>query len=429
MFAKDVEVCLLAFFIDCSQPSEESLRQLALAPFRFHDWRMGLARRIAALKPSATLTLNARAAEMRRQGRRVISLAVGEPDLPPPPAAIKAGHEALAEGFTRYTPAAGIPELREAVARMFREELGLAVAAEQVVITAGGKQALFNLMLALLGEGDEVIIPAPYWVSYPEMAKLAGARPVIVPTRAEDGFRLRPEALDAAITPRTRLFVLNSPSNPTGMRYTREELAALAEVLRAHPSIWIASDEIYRKILFDGVEHVSIVQVAPDLAARTVIVDGASKAYRMTGLRIGFAAGPAEIIRAMIAIQGQSTSNPCSIAQRMALAAITSEDDGIAEMNRIFQRRRDRVVETLGAVPGVHLPVPEGAFYAFPDLAAALPANEDDARFCERLLEEEGVAVVPGSAFGAPGCVRISFAVAEAELEEALARIVRALGA
>ena len=429
MFAKDVEVCLLAFFIDCSQPSEESLRQLALAPFRFHDWRMGLARRIAALKPSATLTLNARAAEMRRQGRRVISLAVGEPDLPPPPAAIKAGHEALAEGFTRYTPAAGIPELREAVARMFREELGLAVAAEQVVITAGGKQALFNLMLALLGEGDEVIIPAPYWVSYPEMAKLAGARPVIVPTRAEDGFRLRPEALDAAITPRTRLFVLNSPSNPTGMRYTREELAALAEVLRAHPSIWIASDEIYRKILFDGAEHVSIVQVAPDLAARTVIVDGASKAYRMTGLRIGFAAGPAETIRAMIAIQGQSTSNPCSIAQRMALAAITSEDDGIAEMNRIFQRRRDRIVETLGAVPGVRLPVPEGAFYAFPDLAAALPASEDDARFCERILEEEGVAVVPGSAFGAPGCVRISFAVAEAELEEALARIVRALGA
>ena len=386
------------------------------------------AARVRALRPSATLALNARAAELRRQGRRVISLAVGEPDLPPPPAAIEAGHEALAEGFTRYTPAAGIPELREAVAAMMRRELGLSCAANEVVVTVGGKQALFNLMLALLDEGDEVIVPAPYWVSYPEMARLAGARPVIVPTTAEADFKLAPDQLAAAITPRTRLFVLNSPSNPTGMRYTAEELAGLAEVLRAHPRIWIASDEIYRKILFGGATHASIVQVAPDLAARTVIVDGASKAYRMTGLRVGFAVGPEPLIRVMAAIQGQSTSNTCAIAQRMALAALESGDDGIAEMRRVFEARRDRVLEVLRGVEGVRLPRPEGAFYAFPDLSAVL-GDEDDAAFCTRLLEEEGVAIVPGSAFGAPGCVRISYAVADADLEEALARLVRALPA
>ncbi len=388
---------------------------------------MAWAARVRDLKPSATLALNARAAELRRQGRHVISLAVGEPDFPPPKAALAAGHEALDEGFTRYTPAAGIPELRNAVAAMMQRELGIACSADEVVITVGGKQALFNLMLALLDPGDEVVIPAPYWVSYPEMARLAGARPVIVPTQAEAHFKLSPEALAAAITPRTRLFVLNSPSNPTGMRYTAEELGALSEVLRAHPRVWIVSDEIYRKILFDGAQHASIVQVAPDLAERTVIIDGASKAYRMTGLRVGFAIGPKPLMRVMAAIQGQSTSNTCAIAQRMALAAIQSEDDGIAEMCEAFARRRNRVLEVLGGIDGVRLPKPEGAFYAFPDLSARLQ-NEDDVAFCTRLLEEEGVAVVPGSAFGAPGCVRISYAVADEELEEALTRFVRALG-
>jgi len=386
-----------------------------------------LSERVRLLRPSATLAVNAKAAELRAQGKDVISLAVGEPELPTPAHVAEAAIQAIHDGLTRYTPAAGIPELRKAVAEWIERELGLVCTAQEVVVTVGAKQALFNLMLAVLDYNDEVIIPAPYWVSYPEMAKLAGARVRIVPTREEDGFRLQPHQLAAAITPRTRLLILNSPSNPTGICYDRPHLEALAEVLRRHARIVIASDEIYRKIVFDR-PHVSLVQVAPDLADRTVIIDGVSKAWRMTGWRIGFAIGPRAIIDAMIKIQGQSTSNACSIAQKAALAAIQSDPSCVAEMVERYRRRRDWILQRLGELPGVRCIRPEGAFYLFASVERALRAGETDVAFCTRMLEEAGVALVPGSAFGAPGYVRISYATSEENLEKALDRLARALG-
>ncbi|RME80845.1 MAG: pyridoxal phosphate-dependent aminotransferase, partial [Zetaproteobacteria bacterium] len=332
--------------------------------------------------------------------------------------------------FTRYTPAAGIPELRNAVAEQAcRDWQWPELAAENVVVTVGGKQALFNLMLAVLNPGDEAVIFAPYWVSYPEMVRLAGGRPVIVPTPMDARFQPNAEALEKAITPRTRLVILNSPSNPTGVAFDRRTVEELADVLRAHPNVWIATDEIYRKILFSGRTHHSIARIAPDLRDRIVIVDGVSKSWRMTGWRIGFAIGPRAVIRAMAAIQGQSTSNACSIAQKAALAALRADEAEIRAMTAQYEARAKWLATQLSKAPGLRFIEPDGAFYLFLDVSARLQAGEDDVAFCTRMLEEAGVGLVPGSAFGMPGFVRLSFAVAEETLREAARRLLHALGA
>ncbi len=394
-----------------------------------------LSKRVQSIQPSPTLTITARAAALRAQGRDIISLSVGEPDFDTPRAAREAAKRAIDEGFTRYTAVAGIPELREAVAEKFRRDNGLDCTAEDVLVSTGGKQCIYNLLQAMIDDGDEVIIPAPYWVSYPDMARLAGGEPVIVETRAEDRFKLTPEALEAAITPRTRLLFLNSPSNPTGVAYDADDLAALGEVLRRHPDIAIASDDMYEKILFDGRPFATFAQVNPDLAGRTITLNGVSKAWCMTGWRIGFCTGPRHLIAAMAKIQGQSTSNPNAIAQKAALAALTGPTDELDAMVRTYETRRGWLVDALNAIPGAHCMTPDGAFYVFPSIEGWLGRRagdrllEDDIAICEWLLEEAGVALVPGAAFGAPGHVRISYAVAQETLEEAIRRIRRATDA
>jgi len=394
---------------------------------------MQLSKRVRQIRPSATLAITAKAAELRRAGRDVISLSVGEPDFDTPPHAREAAKRAIDEGFTRYTAVAGIPELRAAVAEKFRRDNDLAYTPDEILVSTGGKQCIYNLLQALLDPGDEVIIPAPYWVSYPDMTLLAGGKPVIVPTTVETGFRLSPGQLEAAITDRTRLLMLNSPSNPTGMVYGKEDLAALGEVVRRHPDLVVACDDMYEKIVFDGLAFHTFAQVNPDLKERTVTLNGVSKAYCMTGWRIGFCAGPEPLIRAMTKIQGQSTSNPCSIAQKAALAALTGPTDELETMVRTYEARRSWLVRALNAIPGMTCLTPEGAFYVFPSIAGWLghcaPGGrrlDDDVAACEWLLDDAGVALVPGTAFGAPGHVRISYAVDQAVLEEAARRIAEA---
>ncbi len=394
---------------------------------------MQLSKRVRQIRPSATLAITAKAAELRRAGRDVISLSVGEPDFDTPPHAREAAKRAIDEGFTRYTAVAGIPELRAAVAEKFRRDNDLAYTPDEILVSTGGKQCIYNLLQALLDPGDEVIIPAPYWVSYPDMTLLAGGKPVIVPTTVETGFRLSSGQLEAAITDRTRLLMLNSPSNPTGMVYGKEDLAALGEVVRRHPDLAVACDDMYEKIVFDGLTFHTFAQVNPDLKERTVTLNGVSKAYCMTGWRIGFCAGPAHLIQAMIKIQGQSTSNPCSIAQKAALAALTGPTDELETMVRAYEARRSWLVRALNAIPGMTCLTPEGAFYVFPSIAGWLGRRapggrrlDDDVAACEWLLDNAGVALVPGTAFGAPGHVRISYAVDQAVLEEAVRRIAEA---
>ena len=389
-----------------------------------------LAQRVGRVRPSPTLAVTARAAALRAAGRDVIGLGAGEPDFDTPEHIKEAAVRALREGLTRYTPVDGLPALKEAVCAKLRRENGLEYAPAEVLVSCGAKHSFYNLAQALLDPGDEVVIPAPYWVSYPDMVLLAGGEPRIVPAGIEQGFKLRPEQLEAAIGPRTRMVVLNSPSNPTGAAYTRAELAALGEVLLRHPEVVVVSDDIYEHILWAGEPFANIVNACPGLKPRTVVINGVSKAYAMTGWRIGYAAGPEPLIAAMRKIQSQSTSNPTSIAQAAAIAALEGDQSCVTAMREAFRERHDYVVGRLNAMPGVRCRPGEGTFYCFPDLSEAIARLDgvaDDVALAEWLLERAGVAVVPGSAFGAPGHVRISFATGMDQLREALDRIERAL--
>jgi aspartate aminotransferase len=401
-------------------------------PAHPHLDSLHLAHRMAALEPSATLAMAARAQALAAAGVDVIDLSVGEPDFPTP-AHICAGAEAaIRSGKTKYTPAAGIPDLRKAVAADYTRRSGLAVTPAQVVVSNGAKHSLHNAFMALLDEGDEVVVPAPYWVSYAELIKLSGARPVILETRIEDDFKLRPEALRAALTPRSRMLLLCSPSNPTGVVYSPEELGALADVA-LEANLAVIADEIYDQLVFDGRRSPSFPTLRPGLAERTVVVAGVSKTYSMTGWRIGWTICPEPLSKAIGNLQSQETSNPSSISQHAALAALTGPQECVAEMCRAFQKRRDLVATRLAAIPGVRLPEIGGAFYAFFDIKAALARGRDgittSAAWCEGLLEKENVALVAGSAFGAEGHARMSFAASEAKLTAGLDRIARFLGA
>ncbi len=390
-----------------------------------------LSDRVHAVKPSPTLAITARAAEMRAAGRDIIGLGAGEPDFDTPDHIKEAAIRAIRAGKTRYTAVDGTPELKQAVIDKFRRDNRLEYAPDQILVSSGGKQSFYNLAQALLNPGDEVIIPAPYWVSYPDMVLLADGRPVIVDAGADQHFKITPEQLEAAITPRTRLFVINSPSNPTGMAYTRAELEALGEVLLRHPQVLIASDDMYEHILWADEPFANILMACPDLAGRTLVLNGVSKAYAMTGWRIGYAGGPAEIIRAMKKIQSQSTSNPASISQAAATEALNGPQDCIATMLDAFKARHDYVVERLNRIPGVECLPSDGTFYCFPRVSAALenlPGVEDDLALAEYLIEKAGVALVPGTAFGLGGHIRLSIATSREQLEQALDRIEDALG-
>ncbi|MCT4331910.1 pyridoxal phosphate-dependent aminotransferase [Paracoccus sp. YLB-12] len=391
-----------------------------------------LADRLARIKPSPTIAMTTRASEMRAQGHDIISLSAGEPDFDTPEHIRDAGKAAIDAGHTRYTPVDGTPSLKRAICDKFARENGLDYAPSQVSVGTGGKQILFNALLATLDHCDEVVIPAPYWVSYPDMVLLAGGVPVIVECGIADGFRLTPQALDAAITPRTKWLILNSPSNPSGAGYSRDEMRALTDVMLRHPDVYILSDDIYEHLVFDGFEFVTPAQVEPQLKDRVLTMNGVSKAYAMTGWRIGYGAGPESLIRAMAKLQSQSTSNPCSISQYAAETALTGPQDYVAESRDVFQRRRDLVVAGLNACPGIDCPVPQGAFYVYPSIAALIGKTsaagtriDDDEAFANALLDETGVAVVFGAAFGLSPHFRISYATSDAQLTEAMARIRR----
>ena len=376
------------------------------------------------------MAVTALAAELRAAGRDVIGLGAGEPDFDTPEHIREAAIEAIRAGRTRYTAVDGIAELREAVAEKFRRDNGLEYAADRVIVSGGAKQICYNVCQAVLDPGDEAVIQAPYWVSYPDMVRLAAGEPVMVETNLESGFRMRPEQLAAAITPRTRLVILNSPGNPSGAGYGREELAALGEVLAGHPDIVVATDEIYEHIWWADEPFTSFAEACPALLERTVTINGVSKCYAMTGWRIGYAAGPATLIGAMKKIQSQSTSNACTVSQYAALAALTGDQSCVAEMNRAFRQRHDFVVDALNAIDGVTCRPGEGTFYAFADAREAIArlGLADDTDLCQMLLNEAGVALVPGSAFGTPGHFRLSYACGLETLRDALGRLESALG-
>jgi aspartate aminotransferase len=385
---------------------------------------------LARVKTSPTIAMTAKAAEMKAAGRDVISLSAGEPDFDTPAHIREAAKRAIDEGKTRYTAVDGIPELKAAIAGKFRRENGLDYAPAQVTVGTGGKQVIYNALMASLNPGDEVIIPAPYWVSYPDMVALAGGVPVIVPAPMETGYKITPDQLEAAITPRTKWLIFNSPSNPTGAGYARDELKALTDVLMRHPHVWVLTDDMYEHIAFDGFTFCTPAEVEPGLADRTLTMNGVSKAYAMTGWRIGYAAGPKELIRGMALIQSQSTSNPCSISQWAAVAALTGPQDFLKTNAAMFQRRRDLVVSGLNAATGITCPVPEGAFYVYPSIAGCLGKTSrggrritDDEAFATALLEETGAAVVFGAAFGLSPHFRVSYAAADDLLRDACARI------
>ena len=388
------------------------------------------------VQPSATIAVTTKAAQLKREGHDVIGLGAGEPDFDTPDHIKAAAIEAINAGKTKYTPADGIPELKEAVCAKFKRDNGLEYTAAQVNISPGGKAVLFNAFIATLNPGDEVVIPAPYWVSYPEMVRLCGASPVIVPCGPNTGFKLSAEALESAITPKTRWLILNSPSNPTGAAYSREDLAALGEVLERHPQVWVLTDDMYEHILYDGLEYHTIAAVTPSLYERTLTMNGVSKAYAMTGWRIGYAAGPVQLITAMRKVMSQSTSNPCSISQWASVAALNGTHDWLPERNEVFKQRRDLVVAGLNAADGLNCLTPEGAFYVYPDCAGVIGKTsptgrvlETDQDFAEDLLEVEKVAVVHGAAFGLSPAFRVSYATSTEALEEALKRIQRYCGA
>ena len=380
---------------------------------------MKLAARVGQVPPSLTLAISAKAKALKAQGIDVCSFSAGEPDFDTPAHIKAAAKQALDEGKTKYGPAAGEPKLREAIARKLREDNNLGYNAENIIVTNGGKHSLFNLMMALIEAGDEVIIPAPYWLSYPEMVKLAGGTPVIVPTDASKDYKITPDQLRSSITPQTKLFVFNSPSNPTGMVYTPAEVKALAEVV-VEKNILVVSDEIYEKILYDGAEHLSIGAVGPDVFERTIISSGFAKAYSMTGWRLGYLAGPVELIKTVNTIQDHSTSNVCTFAQYGAIAALESPQDCVEEMRLAFAQRRQVMLERLNAIPGLICPKPDGAFYMFPNISkTGLKSLE----FCNALLESQQVAVIPGIGFGADECIRLSYATDMASIEKGMDRL------
>jgi len=388
-----------------------------------------LSDRVQRIQPSPTLAITARAAELREQGRDVIGLGAGEPDFTTPEPIRKAAAAAIEAGHTKYTPVDGIAPLKRAITDKLRTDNGLSYAADEVMVSCGGKQVVFNLALALLQEGDEAVIPAPYWVSYPDIVKLTGADPVTIATDDTAGFKVSAHQLENALTERSRLLIINSPSNPTGAVYTESELQALADVIRRHPQLVILTDDIYEKILLGALPFANILNVAPDLKERTVVLNGVSKAYAMTGWRIGYAAGPRDLIGAMKKLQSQSTSNPASVSQYAALAALESGDELIRPMAEAFRERHNFVAEALNTLPYVSCRRAEGAFYVFPAFHEAILALEldDDVALATYLLDEAGVALVPGSAFGTPGYMRLSFATDLDSLKDAMARLEKAL--
>jgi aspartate aminotransferase len=385
-----------------------------------------LSNRVNAVKPSPTLAITARAAEMRAAGKDVIGLGAGEPDFDTPEHIKAAAVKAIDAGFTKYTAVDGIPELKKAIIDKFSKDNGFDYQANQILVSCGGKQSFFNLSQALLNTGDEVIIPAPYWVSYPDMVLLADGVPVIVEAPQEQQFKITPDQLRAAITDKTRLFVINSPSNPSGVAYSLAELKLLGDVLKDYPNIIIATDDMYEHILWERGQFVNILNACPELYDRTMVLNGVSKAYSMTGWCIGYAAGPVSLIGAMRKIQSQSTSNPTSISQVAAVAAISGEQDCIENMLVEFKKRHDYVVDELNSFEGIECIKSDGTFYVFPNvekLITKLEGIENDLDFAEYLIEKAGVALVPGSAFGCPGHIRISIATSMENLENALARI------
>jgi aspartate aminotransferase len=402
------------------QPQQDRLKMAFLADI------------LSRVKPSATIAVTQKARELKAKGRDVISLGAGEPDFDTPENIKEAAIDAIKRGETKYTPVSGIPELRKAIADKFKRENGLDYKPEQTIVGTGGKQILFNAFMATLNPGDEVVIPAPYWVSYPEMVAICGGTPVFVDTTLEDNFKLKPEALEKAITPKTKWFVFNSPSNPSGAAYSHDELKALTDVLVKHPHVWVLTDDMYEHLTYGDFKFVTPVEVEPSLYDRTLTMNGVSKAYAMTGWRIGYAAGPLPLIKAMDMIQGQQTSGASSIAQWAAVEALNGTQDFIPANKKIFEGRRDLVVSMLNQAKGINCPAPEGAFYVYPSCAGMIgktaPSGkviESDVDFVSELLEAEGVAVVQGSAFGLGPNFRISYATSEALLEEACKRIQR----
>jgi len=384
------------------------------------------------VKPSATIAVTTKSAELKRAGHDVIGLGAGEPDFDTPDNVKDAAIKAIQEGKTKYTPADGIPELKEAICAKFARENGLTYTPSQVHVAPGGKPVIYNALVATLNPGDEVIVPAPYWVSYPEMVLMAGGEPVIAPCGPNTQYKLTPDALEAAITPRTRWIILNSPSNPTGAAYTKAELKGLADVLLRHPHVWILTDDMYEHLVYDGFEYWTIAQVESGLYDRTLTMNGVSKAYAMTGWRIGYAAGPEKLIKAMGKVISQTTSNPCSISQYAAVEALNGPQDFMAERRAVYQQRRDMVVAGLNRCEGLHCPTPEGAFYVYPSCAGVIgktaPSGNvinTDEDFATELLETEKVAVVFGAAFGMSPAFRISYATSTEALTEALTRIQR----
>lgn len=387
---------------------------------------MELAARIHLVKPSPTLAVAAKAAKMKAEGLDVIGLGTGEPDFDTPLHIKKAAIAAIDAGFTKYTPVDGITELKQAVKDKFSRDNGLDYQLNQILVSVGGKQSFYNLCQAFINEGDEVIIPAPYWVSYPDIVLLAGGTPVILPSTPAARYKISAEQLDKAITPKTKLVVINSPSNPSGVAYSREELAALAEVLKKHPHVLIATDDMYEHIIWT-MPFANILNACPELYPRTIVLNGVSKAYAMTGWRIGYAAGPAPLIDAMKTVQSQSTSNPCSIAQKAAVAALNGGLESVETMVTAFHKRHDFVVDRLNEMPGIEVIPADGTFYIFPSVQSIIEQRgfANDVQFSEALLKEVGVALVPGSAFGNEGCIRLSFATGMETLQDALNRLQR----
>lgn len=385
---------------------------------------IALAERLLQVKPSPTLAVGAKATQLQAQGFDVINLGTGEPDFDTPEPIKQAAIAALEAGYTKYTPVDGIPELKQAVRDKFKRDNGLDYALNQILVSVGGKQSFYNLCQAMINDGDEVIIPAPYWVSYPDIVLLAGGRPVILPTTSTARYKITPGQLADAITPKTKLFIINSPSNPSGIAYHFDELKALGEVLRQHPQVMIATDDMYEHILWSQ-PFVNILDACPDLFERTIVLNGVSKAYAMTGWRIGYAGGPAPLINAMKTIQSQSTSNPCSIAQYAAVAALNGGDKTIKAMVAEFQQRHNFLVQKLIEIPGIEVIPADGTFYLFPNVQALIQQRgfANDLEFSSALLDEAGIALVPGSAFGNEGCIRFSFATSMDILEKAMDKL------
>lgn len=383
-----------------------------------------LATRVQQVKPSPTLAVAAKAAQMKAEGLDVVGLGTGEPDFDTPQHIKDAAIAAINAGFTKYTPVDGISELKQAVRDKFKRDNQLDYQLNQILVSVGGKQSIYNLCQAFIEEGDEVIIPAPYWVSYPDIVLLAGGTPVIISTTPAQRYKISAAQLAKAITPKTKLLFLNSPSNPSGVAYSLEELTALAEVLKKNPQILIATDDMYEHILWNQ-SFVNILNACPELYSQTMVLNGVSKAYAMTGWRIGYAAGPSSLINAMKTVQSQSTSNPCSIAQKAAVAALNGGEETVYTMVRAFQQRHDYLVERLLAIPGIDVIPADGTFYIFPSVEKIITQKgfKNDIEFSEKLLQEVGVALVPGSAFGTEGCIRLSFATSMEVLSDAMDRL------